>query len=343
MQESISQIMLLLLTVIVFSLILAARGTYFVVRDAIARSRRTVCPDCRTKNEESFEFCSACGTRIKVWSGVTKGQQKWFAKFNWKGNPFSLTVMPQLFTGYSTQVTTILEKIASRSGHILAYGEKGVGKTTLLRWLADNLGKDNYAIYVARPPINFEDLIKLIVSELKAGYMFGKDKKVTLYEIEALVKKAKKPVVILLDEAHEFTPEIEQQMRSLGDIPGVNFVLAGLPETREKIKRESPPFFDRIILEVYIDHLDRNDTRDMIRKRIVSVGGKDIKPFTEEAIDNIFKMSKGRPRMILKVCDWVVTDAIRNNLEMIGAGSGQDFPAGTEKGRPAANAGGVQI
>ncbi|MBN2057846.1 MAG: AAA family ATPase [Candidatus Saganbacteria bacterium] len=326
METTINQIMLLILTVIVFTLIIAARGTYFIIRDTIASRRRQTCPDCKTKNPETAEFCQVCGTRLKVWSGITGNQKKWFDKFGWKHNPFTLDVLPNLFTGYSAQVGSIMEKINTRSGHILVYGDKGVGKTTLLRWLTDNLKPNNHAVYIARPPLNFDDMLRFVVGELKGG-RFSKTKKISLYDIEELVKKAKKPLVILLDEAHEFTAEIEQQMRSLGDIQGVNYVLGGLPETREKIKKDSPPFFDRIVLEVYIDHLSQADTKEMIRKRIEDAGGKGIKPFTDEAIENIYRMSKGRPRMILKVCDWVTTDAIRNNLDVIGGQAGQDFPA----------------
>ncbi len=226
-----------------------------------------------------------------------------------------------------------MEKLSTRSGHILVYGEKGVGKTTLLRWLTDNLKKENHAIYVTRPPLNFDDMIRLVVGELK-GNLFLRRKKYSLYEIEDLIKKAKKPVVILLDEAHEFTAEIEQQMRSLGDIQGLNYVLAGLPETREKIKKDSPPFFDRMVLETYIDRLSLEETRDMIKKRIEDAGGKELKPFTDAAIGNIYKMSKGRPRMILKVCDWVMTDAIRNNLDVVGAETGKDFPGLKSEEKP---------
>ncbi len=325
MQGTINQIVLLLLAVILLAVLVAIRGTYFIVRDAVARNRMQICPDCKTRNPEQSEFCAVCGTRLKAWSGITSGQKKWFSKFNWKRNPFTLDVIPGLFTGYSAQVNSIMEKINTRSGHILVYGEKGVGKTTLLRWLTSNLKNDNHSIYIARPPLVFDDMLRLVVSELKPGFL-ARRKKYSLYDIEGLVKKTKKPVVLMLDEAHEFTAEIEQQMRSLGDIQGVNYVLGGLPETRDKIKKDSPPFFDRIVLEAYIDHLNREETKDLIKKRIEDAGGKGIAPFTEEAIDNVFKMSKGRPRMILKVCDWVVTDAIRNNMDKIGGQVGQDFP-----------------
>lgn len=325
MEETINQIILLIIAVMVFAFLIAVRGTYFIVKNAIAARRMQVCPDCKYKNPENAEFCQICGIRLKVISGITAGQKKWFKKVGWKRNPFTLDVIPSLFIGYAGQVAAIMGKASTHSGHILVYGDKGVGKTTLLRWLADNLKSENHAIYVARPPIKFDDLLNLVVAELKGGG-FGRKKQYSLYEIEGLVKKQKKPVIILLDEAHEFTAEIEQQMRSLGDIQGLNFILAGLPETREKIKKDSPPFFDRIVLESYIDHLNLEETNEMIKKRIEDVGGQGVKPFTSEAIQNIYKMSKGRPRMILKVCDWVMTDAIRNDLDVIEEEAGKDFP-----------------
>ncbi len=317
------------LLVVVYILV---RLGYSVYKRTMAERRMQVCPDCRVKNPEQAEFCQQCGTRLKAWSVISGTKKKWFSKFGWKHNPFTLDVIPSLFTGYSAQVESILDKLSTRSGHILVYGDKGVGKTTLLRWLAENLKKDNHAVYVARPPIKFEDLVNQVVVELKGR---GQKGKYSLYEVEELVKKAKKPVVMLIDEAHEITAEIEQQMRSLGDIHGVNLILAGLPETKEKIKRDSPPLYDRMVLETYIEHLSLEETRDMIRKRIEDAGGQDVKPFTNEAIENIFKMSKGRPRMILKVCDWVIADAIKNNLEVIGAEVGKDFPKGEIEAPPA--------
>ena len=305
---------------------------YSIFKRKSAESRMQVCPDCKTRNPEDAEFCQRCGTRLRAWTVISGTKRKWFSKFRWKGNPFTLDVIPSLFTGYSAQVEAIMDKLSTRSGHILVYGEKGVGKTTLLRWLSENLKKDNHAIYIARPPINFSDMLRCIADELKVK---GHKRTCSLYELEELIKNAKKPVIILLDEAHEVTAEVEQQMRSLGDIEGVNHVLAGLPECREKLKKDSPPFFDRVVLETYIDHLSVEETRDLIRKRIEAVGGEGVKPFTAEAIENIFKMSKGRPRMILKVCDWVIAEAIKNDLDVIGVEVGKDFPAGETEAPPA--------
>ena len=329
-EKTLRELVLLLVGAALVAVYVIIRLTYSVIRKTMADRRQQTCPDCKLKNPEEAEFCQRCGTRLKAWTVISGTKKKWFSKFGWKQNPFTLDVIPALFTGYSAQLESILDKLSTRSGHILVYGDKGVGKTTLLRWLAANLKKDNHAIYIARPPINFDDLMRYVVADLKGN----SKKKYSLYELEELVKKAKKPVVVLIDEAHEVQAEIEQQMRSLGDIERVNLVLAGLPETRDKIKRDSPPLFDRIVLECYIDHLSLEETRDLIKKRIEAAGGKDVKPFTNDAIENVFKMSKGRPRMILKVCDWVVADAIKNNLEEIGADIGKDFPKAELEAKP---------
>jgi general secretion pathway protein A len=242
-------------------------------------------------------------------------------KFKWKRNPFTLDIMPKLFTGYQTLVVEVIAKIHAKSGHILITGNKGVGKTSLLRWLAENLKKEFHPIYVPRPSENFDELVGYIADSLKVKR--PKDKTYTVYDLEEIVKKSKKHILILLDEAHEFTPQFERPLRTLGDINGVNLVLCGLKETKEKIQAISPPFYERIVMQKVLEHMTPEETSDLIRKRIEDVGGAGIAPFTQEAIQNIFKMSGGVPRTILKVCDWLVTDAIRHELTVIGEKTGE--------------------
>ncbi len=306
--------------------ILAAIGTvlyvilrymYFYLKQQYELRSVQVCSECKWSNPGNAEFCAKCGARLKPWVGVTAAQRKWYAKFNWKKNPFTLDIMPKLFTGYQTQVTAIFEKVYEKTGHILIMGKKGVGKTTLLKWLADTLSKEFHAVYIPRPTDNFDDLLEYLAEQLKLKV--GKGKKITIYDLEALAGKTSMNILLLLDEAHEFSREFERPLRSLGDLNGINFVLAGLPEAAAKIKHDSPPFYDRIISEVVLHHLSLEETTELIRKRIEDAGGTGLAPFTPEAVENIFKMSGGVPRLILKVCDWVTTEAIHNNLETIQA------------------------
>jgi type II secretory pathway predicted ATPase ExeA len=194
-------------------------------------------------------------------------------------------------------------------------GNKGVGKTTLLKWLTETLAKDFHAVYIPRPTDNFTDLLDYLAKQLKLKV--NKGERVTIYDLEALADKSKMNILLLLDEAHEFNEEFERPLRSLGDLNGVTFILAGLTETGDKIKKMSPPFYDRIIQQVSLHHLSLAETTDLIRKRIEDAGGTGLGPFTPEASENVFKMTGGVPRMILKVCDWIITDAIHHNVDTI--------------------------
>jgi general secretion pathway protein A len=313
-----------IVTALLTLLYLTARFAFLYVKQEIEKRSVQICTECKYANPASSEFCSKCGGRLKPWVGATASQRKWYAKFGWKKNPFTLDIMPKLFTGYQTQVATIFDKVYAKSGHLLIMGNKGVGKTTLLKWLAETLSKEFHTVYIPRPTDNFDDLLDYLAKQLKLKV--NKGEKTTIYDLEALAGKTNMNILLLLDEAHEFSEAFERPLRSLGDLNGVNFILAGLTETGARIKQMSPPFYDRIIQEVVLHHLSLEETSELIRKRIEDAGGSGFGPFTADSIENIYKMTNGVPRTILKVCDWVITEAIHNNLETIEVGNTANFP-----------------
>jgi type II secretory pathway predicted ATPase ExeA/ribosomal protein L40E len=308
-------------------LYLILRFTFYYIFKVIEKRSLQICSECKTSNRPQAEFCSKCGSRLKPWLGVTADQRKWYARFNWKKNPFALDIIPNLFTGYQTQVNTIFEKVYARTGHILVMGKKGVGKTTLLKWLATTLAREFHAVYIPRPSENFDELLQHLATSLKLKKKRGQ--KITLYDLETLATKNRKNILLLLDEAQEFSTSFEQPLRSLGDLNGINFVMAGLLEVREKIMRDSPSFYDRIVQQVTLDHLSLAETSELIEKRISDAGGTGLLPFTPEAVENVYKMSQGIPRLILKICDWVVTEAIHHNLDIIRVTATSNLPEDT--------------
>ena len=270
--------------------------------------KKVYCPICKAENPVRAEFCHKCGAKLKVWANVPRKQQDWYKQRHWKKNPFTLNSLPELFTGHGNQVKWIIEKLHTKSGHVLVMGPIGIGKTTLLKWLEMHMKNEVHTLYVSRPPKNFNDLIKLIADHLKIK---TKGKELTIYNIGEHIKKTRKGLILLLDEAHEFDQDIERHLRTLGDTDEINFVIAGLLETAEKFKKEFPPIYDRLVAELTLKELSLEETKELIKKRIKDAGGHEIEPFTPAAIERIYELSKGIPRATLKTCDWAVTEAIR--------------------------------
>ena len=289
------------------------------------RGLYSYCAECGTRNSYSSEFCKMCGNRLML-AELTKEQTEWFGKFNWKMSPFSLDIMPDAFAGHQDEVEAILDKLKTKSGHILIIGGLGTGKTTLLRLLERNLkGKFN-PIYLIRPPKKYEELIDLVVATISGKT--GSTRKYSLYDFQEICNKYKGIIVLLLDEAHEFTEDFEQFLRTLGDLSNVILVMGGLPQTREKLKRELPALFDRIVESILLGALDEAEAHDLIIKRIKRTGGSGLGPFTETAVKKIFDLSYGIPREILKICDWAVTQAIKNNKNSIDVSDIEQYRGG---------------
>ncbi|MFH1826219.1 MAG: AAA family ATPase [bacterium] len=277
------------------------------------------CFNCQAKISPNIDLCPNCGAWVgaKMRRAISHDQSSWLKRLGWRKNPFTLDIHPELFTGYRKEVKEILEKLSSRSGHILITGPLGVGKTTLLRWLASFLRKDSFPIYIPRPPLEFDQVIKLIAENLGV-YQKGK-LDYDIYHLNRLRKKADKPLVLLMDEAHEFSVELERPLRTLGDLDNVNLIMAGLPETVDKLANEIRPLYERLVLQIDLEKLQYDDIKEMIKARIESVGGQGIFPFTDGAIEAIYKISKGIPRTVVKMCDWAITRAINQHDDKIEA------------------------
>jgi type II secretory pathway predicted ATPase ExeA len=278
------------------------------------RASHTYCPECGARNSKEAEFCKKCGARL-IYPELTEEQREWFAKFGWGKNPFTLNIIPETFAGHQAEISIIVEKLNTFSGHILIIGGLGTGKTTLLQWLEKNLSHKFETIYVLRPPSRPDELIDLVSATITKKTTHTR--KYTIYEFQELCKKYKRNILLLLDEAHEFNEEFEQFLRTLGDLPNIFLVMAGLPQAREKLKHDMPALFDRLVESILLGSLDLEETKELIKKRISNAGGKRLGPFTTGAIEKIYNLSYGIPRGILKICDWVLTQAVRANKTYI--------------------------
>lgn len=256
-----------------------------------------------------------------------KKVNEWFLSFGWKGNPFTLKISPSIFIGYEAQVKAALRFISERHKIALIAGPTGAGKTSMLKWIEAN--HPAISLYISKPPAKPEEFVQIFLGSFPVSFLerlLGR--KPNLYSLNEYMNRKLdgKQLLILLDESHETNKDVLEWLRVLVDqIDNVSLILAGLPVLEDKVRQTLETFDQRITSRIKLLALTETETSELIRKRIESEGGSGIKPFTEDAVLEIYKKTGGFPREILKLCDKLVNDAIEKNLREIGGKSIGDY------------------
>ncbi|MDD5416833.1 MAG: AAA family ATPase, partial [Candidatus Aenigmarchaeota archaeon] len=196
-------------------------------------------------------------------------------------------------------------------------GSTGSGKTSMLKWIEFNLRE--HVLYVIKPPEKPEIFTDIIIDLFPLGF-FEKimGKRPNLYNLPAYVNKKLKGnrLVFLLDESHETNKDVLEWLRVITDqIENVSVIMAGLPNLEQNVRDKLETLDQRITTRISLVALDKKDMRDLVKKRIESVGGTDIIPFTEDAIDRIYNKTGGFPREVLKSCDKLVSSIDKDVID----------------------------
>lgn len=246
---------------------------------------------------------------------------EWFSKYGWDADPFTFKIYPNIFIGYDEQVAAVKTHLAENHKIALISGPTGSGKTTLLKWLSATSGVKGFKfLYLSKPPNQPEQFVEIFTECFPLNFIERLFRKITLFNLANYVNKKtrRKKFVLLLDEAHETSRDTLEWLRVLTDqIDSMSLVVTGLPVLEQRLKQELETLNQRITTRVRLDALSQSETLQLIKKRIEAVGGKDIKPFTEEAVKAIYEKTGGFPREILRLCNKLVNDAIARGTEEI--------------------------
>ena len=97
----------------------------------------------------------------------------------------------------------------------------------------------------------------------------------------------------------------------------LQILLFGQVELLAKIERF--PELKSRMFPAALASMTRPDTEKLIAFRWQVAGGNDL-PFTEEAMDSIFRRSLGLPREVVKICDMALLKAFSDDSKGIGPG-----------------------
>jgi len=231
--------------------------------------------------------------------------------------PFSLASDPRflyLSEDHAKVKAYIEYAMRGEDSFLVCTGEIGTGKTTLIN---DALTQDHPDALIARIQINHlssEEFLQQLLLEFGIPpYDLHRIQVLdTLKQYLRQQLKIRKKVFLIVDEAHNLSADILEDIRYLSDLESHNqkmlgVILVGQPELNVVIDQpEMEHFAQRIRLRCHIKPLNPNETLEYIKHRLNVAGSRNTLLFSEDCISVIHQFTAGRIRLINTLCDYAL-------------------------------------
>jgi len=259
--------------------------------------------------------------------------------FGLREKPFSLSSDPRFFYGQSSHgvsFDTLVAGIRRREGILALMGEVGTGKTTLCRAVLQALDRRTFAAFVPDPFLSREDLLKTLlvdfgvvsVDEIRSGRLRGAsrtDLSYPLYDFLASLQPLKAFAVVMIDEAHNLTNDLLEEIRILSDLEKnreklLEVMLIGQPELQERLaSTEMRQLAQRVSLRCELVPLVPEAVKAYISHRLTVAGNDGRVRFTEQAAECVATASSGIPRVVNLICDRALLKAAWSGTSIVNA------------------------
>ncbi len=165
--------------------------------------------------------------------------------------------------------------------------------------------------------VNSEQLFAMINDDFGLDSK-GKDKVKLLKELyDFLIEQYAKgnQSLLIVDEAQNFKPDLLEEIRMLSNLETattklLRIILVGQPELRNSLALpELRQLRQRISVSCRIHPLTREETEQYIFHRLEIAGNRGAVTFGEGCIDHLFRYSRGIPRLLNILCDFLLLTA----------------------------------
>ncbi|MCP4213244.1 MAG: AAA family ATPase [bacterium] len=235
--------------------------------------------------------------------------------YGFEEKPFALTPDPDFF--YLSQdhldaIEHLVYGISDGEGFLMLVGAIGTGKTTTSRVLTQRLGDSVIHSLILNPFQDFFSLLKNIVHDLGLT-PHGTTVNSLINQLIGFllndVAPQKKTVLIIIDEAQNLYNDILEQLRVLSNVETdkeklIQILLLGQEELIHKLEsQELRQLNQRISVKFFLTPLNKAEVANYLAHRIKM--GKPARPitFTRAAVREIYKFSRGVPRLINMVAN----------------------------------------
>ena len=259
--------------------------------------------------------------------------------FGLREKAFSLSSDPRFFysdSSHGVSLDTLAAGIRRREGILALMGEVGTGKTTLCRAVLQALDRRTFAAFVPDPFLSREDLLKTLLidfgivsaDEIRSGRLRGAsrtDLSYPLYDFLASLQPLKAFAVVMIDEAHNLTTDLLEEVRILSDLEKnheklLEVMLIGQPELRDRLaSTEMRQLAQRVSLRCELVPLAPDTVKAYISHRLTVAGNDGRVRFTEQAAASVATASSGIPRVVNLICDRALLKAAQSGTSIVNA------------------------
>lgn len=246
-----------------------------------------------------------------------------------------------MFAGRSTEVQRILEAVFARSKHVVLFGERGVGKTSLSNIFWKRFNKMTRRFVVARvqagPHDSFSSLWLRALEEMRAsGAALGKSEfeniktdfeSLTPTDVRRELQKcgADSFPIIVVDEYNEVINKDAKRLtanllKEFYDFAvSTTVILVGVSENIGELLGDHASAV-RAIVEIPLNRMSDGELKEIIQKR----SGRTLMEFSGDAMWTIIILSRGLPYFTQTVSKYAAIHAIAERRLIV---SNQDVEA----------------
>ncbi len=227
---------------------------------------------------------------------------------------------------YEEAYKSILNAIRERKGLIALLGKPGTGKTKLIHLLTNSLEETVHEVACDAPNTTFEMLLSTLCDQLSLRFTNTDDEKVKLEAIEdALWAWTYRggTEVLVLDNAHNLSPEALKKLPQLLDLEGphgklLQIVLVARPELEVKLGRKELRWIqERLAVRCRVTPLRKKEIDIFIHHRFRAAGWNQHDLFAPEVIEMIAQHSEAVPQQINAICNNAMVAAYATGQEKI--------------------------